>query len=429
MLANLPTPAMRSSSTDTSPHDLHFVIELPATQPSPSQQKLLPESIRDTARPQGAQVDGFVENGTNPVSEHLDGWPNEKQVQSSTIADDWNGPDDPANPQNWSTSKKTYHSITIGLFSFAVTAGTSLITPAIGVIAIHFHVSDTAAILSLSLYVLGLGLGPMLAAPISETYGRSVVYKISAPISMLFILGAGFSKSYGSLVACRLLAGMMSGPVLAVGAASNADMFPPQTRSLAITCFIMMGFSGPALGPVIGGFATQYKGWRWTQWCTLFISLAAYVPVLFMSETYKKAILSKRAKRTGIPGPPRLPMKKWIRHLVTITLIRPVHMLCTEPIVLFLSLYNSFTFSVLFAFFAAYPYTFQKVYGFNTWQAGLTFLGIFVGVQLAIVTSVLTDRLIYLKKYQLTLQSGDGVVAPEHRLYNAMIGSFGVTLG
>lgn len=356
--------------------------------------------------------------------------PHEKSSTVTASAEDWDGPDDPSNPQNWSLPKKVFHSVTIGLFSFAVTAGTSLITPATEMIGSTFGVSSTAALLSLSLYVLGLGLGPMIAAPISETFGRSIVYKTAAPISMLFILGAGFSKSFATLLVCRILAGITSGPVLAIGAASNADMFPPETRSLAISCFIAMGFSGPALGPVIGGFAAQFKGWRWTQWCTIFIDLAVYGLVVMMSETYKKAILKARAKKRGVKGPQQpLNGYDWVRQLVIMTLIRPIHMLCTESTVLFLSLYNSFTFSVLFALFAAYPYTFSKVYNFSTWQTGLTFLGIFIGVQLGVATAVLTDRLIYFKKYLQLRRDGKMAVDPEHRLYNAMMGSFGVTIG
>lgn len=120
-----------------------------------------------------------------------------------------------------------------------------------------------------------------------------------------------------------------------------------------------------------------------------------------MRETYKKIILTKRAKKHGIEGPqkPNLTGVQYMKLLIMVTLVRPVHMLFTEPIVLFFSLYNSFTFSVLYAFFAAYPYTFESVYGFNTWQYGLTFLGILVGVVLAVAMVIPIDRKIYYKKY------------------------------
>lgn len=97
------------------------------------------------------------------------------------------------------------------------TFGTSVYTPAISSVVGHFHVSVTAAILGLSLYTLGLGVGPIISAPLSENYGRKLVYLGSAPIFMLFTLGAGFSKSFGSFLVCRLFAGLTGSPALAVG--------------------------------------------------------------------------------------------------------------------------------------------------------------------------------------------------------------------
>ncbi|KAK5133739.1 hypothetical protein LTR08_007389 [Meristemomyces frigidus] len=352
-------------------------------------------------------------------------------IQTAT-AQDWNGPDDSDNPHNWSLFKRCMHIFPIAFLAFAVTTGSSIITPATPEIAAHFQVSREASLLSLSLFVLGLGIGPTIAAPISETYGRGSVYKASAPIYMLFILGAGFSKSFGGLLVCRLLAGLAGGPVLAVGAGTNADLFPPQTRAISSTLYIMAPFLGPALGPVIGGFVAQYKGYRWTQWCTIFIALPAFALILTMHETYKKVILKRRAKRLNI-APPAGGMQvtgfAYIKLLLTITLVRPAQMLVTEPIVLFFSLYTAFTFSVLFAFFAAYPYTFESVYGFNTWQYGLTFLGIGIGVCLAAVTAIVIDRKVYMSKYRQALKEGRTVVAPEHRLYAGMVGAIGVPIG
>ena len=344
---------------------------------------------------------------------------------------DWTGPDDPGNPLGWPTWKKIYGTAAIGSLAFAVTIGTSMISPATLEIAAEFNVSRTAAILPLTLFTIGLATGPLIAAPISETWGRTVVYKVTGFTYLLFLVGSGFSKSYASLLVCRLLAGISGGPVLAVGAGSMADMYYPQNRAISSTSFISMPFLGPSLGPIIGGFAAYYKGWRWTQWCTIFIAIAAYALVLPLPETYKKVILSRRAKKHGVQGPPKSPVKGWayVKLILTITLMRPIHMLFTEPIVLFFSLYNSFTFSVLFAFFAAYPFTFELVYGFNTWQYGLTFLGILIGVICAASTVIFIDRRVYFKRWQRAVQEGKTHLPPEQRLYAAMVGSFTVPVG
>lgn len=151
-----------------------------------------------------------------------------------------------------------------------------------------------------------------------------------------------------------------------------------------------------------------------------------------MQETYKKIILQRRAKKLGIPGPPKPNLTKlqYAKLLITITLARPVRMLFTEPIVLFLTLYNSFAFSVLFALFAAYPYTFAKVYNFNTFQSGLAFLGIVIGVVLGGAGAIIIDRKIYYQKYyKRALSEGKTAVPPERRLYAAMIGAFTIPIG
>lgn len=111
-----------------------------------------------------------------------------------------------------------------------------------------FGVSVEAAYLGVTLYVLGLGFGPVLAAPMSETYGRLIVYRVTLPISMLFTLGAGFSTSFGSLLVCRFFAGLIGSPVLGVGAGTNADLFPPRLRANATMLFLLAPFLGTTLG-------------------------------------------------------------------------------------------------------------------------------------------------------------------------------------
>jgi MFS family permease len=128
------------------------------------------------------------------------------------------------------------------------TFGTSVYTPALADVMRDFHVSRTVAILGLAVYTFGLGVGPVFTAPLSEGHGRRLVYLVSSPIFMLFTLGAGFSKSFASMCVCRFFAGFSGSPALAVGAGSNADLFPPRQRAVATSLFLMAPFAGPALG-------------------------------------------------------------------------------------------------------------------------------------------------------------------------------------
>lgn len=150
-----------------------------------------------------------------------------------------------------------------------------------------------------------------------------------------------------------------------------------------------------------------------------------------MHETYAKTLLESRARKRGIQitktGPKGAAAAKM---LITVTLLRPVRMLFVEPIVGFLSLYVAFNFAVVFGFFDAYPIVFAGIYHFTLGEVGLTFLGLGVGGFLAVPTFLLIDRLTYQKQHRASHVAGrKGIVAPEHRLYAAMIGSIGIPIG
>ena len=71
---------------------------------------------------------------------------------------------------------------------------------------------------------------------------------------------------------------------------------------------------------------------------------------------------------------------------------------------------------------------FQGVYGFDNSHTGITFLSIGVGLMIAVPTCLACDRWLYQKKRVQAIKQGKFTAAPEHRLYSAMIGGFGVTL-
>jgi len=180
---------------------------------------------------------------------------------------------------------------------------------------------------------------------------------------------------------------------------------------------------------VIGSFVTVRKGWRWTQWTLIFFAILAIILTIVSQETYKKVILLRRAKRLGVPLPPGPPAAAKIKFLINVTLTRPLHMLFTEPIVGFMSLYTGFNFSVLFAFFAAFPYVYRTVYHFTIEQVGLVFLAVGLGVLLSLATVVLCDKFFYQPRVRASLTQGkNGFVPPEYRLFPALFGCFGMPI-
>ena len=75
-------------------------------------------------------------------------------------------------------------------------------------VARQFDVSKEVAILGVSLFVLGLGLGPLVAGPMSEIYGRNVVYRVSFTLFFLFMFPVAFAPD---ICMCFLSVGCFSG--------------------------------------------------------------------------------------------------------------------------------------------------------------------------------------------------------------------------
>jgi hypothetical protein len=149
---------------------------------------------------------------------------------------------------------------------------------------------------------------------------------------------------------------------------------------------------------------------------------------MFTEETYEKIILKKRAKAIGAPLPPRPSGLALFKHIMVVVISRPIHMLLTEPIIASFAIYVSFNFAVLFGFLASIPLIFTTVYNFTHAQSGLPFLAIAIGVLLSIPTMLLIDRILYQKHYRRAIEEGRKGVAPEYRLYGAMVGSIGLPI-
>jgi MFS family permease len=124
----------------------------------------------------------------------------------------------------------------------------------------EFHVGTAAAFLPFTVFVLGLAFGPVLAAPISETFGRRIVYLTTFPPTIFFTLGCGFARNFGTLLVCRFFAGTFVAPSLAVGAGSISDMYPPIERAVTSGLWILLGFLSPVMGPPIASYAATKEG-------------------------------------------------------------------------------------------------------------------------------------------------------------------------
>lgn len=177
---------------------------------------------------------------------------------------------------------------------------------------------------------------------------------------------------------------------------------------------------------MLGAFATNRQNWRWTQYVLLFFSLFCFIFIVLTKETFPPILKRRLAKKRGEEVTPSPPWSTKFRAFALVGLVRPLHMLVAEPIVAFMCTYVAVNFGILFSFFAAVPYTFGGIYGFNIEQSGLVFLAVAVGCFISVATILYCDFALYRKQVP---NYPPQKIPPEYRLYPAMIGSLGMPLG
>lgn len=123
----------------------------------------------------------------------------------------------------------------------------TMFAPGAQELAAEFHVTNsTIEAFTVSIYVLGFALGPLILAPLSELYGRLVIYHFCNIFYFAFTLGCAFSTDITMFLVFRLICGCAASGPMSIGGGTVADITSQEKRGKAMALFAV----GPLLGPV-----------------------------------------------------------------------------------------------------------------------------------------------------------------------------------
>lgn len=355
---------------------------------------------------------------------------NETEVGHVFVVD-WEGPDDPLKPQNWSHGLRIWATVVVSLVAFAGTATSSIDSAVLPQYAAYWGVSEVAGSLATAMYLIGFAVGSQFAGPFSETLGRNIIYIVTMLIYMGFLVGCGAAPNFGSHITFRFLAGMFGSTPLTVAGGTIADLWNPLEKTYAFPLYAFIGFSGPLFGPIIGSFiGPSNLSWRWCEWLMVILGgIVLALIVLGQPETYAPLLLSWKAEHfRKITGDDRfrspLEVRKtslWTR--LKIALWRPFVMIWTEPIILLMALYLTIIYIVLFTFFVGFEFIFTDVYNISQGITNIIWLAAFVGFwPLGITLVIVYKWTIKDVNKQKAQGHTNPAPIPETRLWFAMLG-------
>lgn len=354
---------------------------------------------------------------------------------------------DLVSPVDWSRARKTF---TIWLSCIAALVATytaGSYSSGASQYQAEWHISSNAVPVGIAIFTISFAVAPMVLAPLSELNGRRPVFVVSGIVLVLSQLGCAVTRSFAGMLVARAFAGASASTFSTMVGGVVSDIYRPEERNTAMTLFSGATFLGIGSGPLVSGFLAQGTSWRWIFYLQA-ISCGVVVLgiVLFFKETRRNVVLSRKAavfnawyeakeRAFFASSEDTLDDKdqfeefqriRWkvkedeerasLLTMIQISLYRPLHLLFTEPVVFFFSLWASVSWAVLYLTFDVLPFVFSTNYGFNVQQTGLTFTAICVGAILATPLSIYQDKLA--RRYYPEKMS-----APEGRLYFACIES------
>lgn len=340
----------------------------------------------------------------------------------------------PGDPTSWPCWRKWSIVICVAVMYMLANFGTIIIVPAVPVILSHFHVSGNLyQPLIVSIWELGEGVGSFLVGPLSEQYGRNVVYHGGNILFILCSVAAALSQNIPMLVVFRFINGTAI-TSLTLAPSIIGDLFIQEERGTAMAVAIALPLIGPCVAPIVGGFVNSALGWRWTIWImAIAVGSVSLLSLAVFKETYRFKIQEQTRKSTeksqdrkdgnrrnsSSSDHPSTP-----RDTILQSIVRPVRLLFSSPVVLVMSLYTAITYGISYLILTTLAEIMQKTYGFGDGPVGITFLGRAIGNIIGLcIYGLVSDRYV---KHRRAIE---GESKPEHRLPLMIFGTAMLPIG
>ena len=126
-----------------------------------------------------------------------------------------------------------------------------------------------------TIYLLTVSCLILLFGRLGDMIGHKTIFLIGLSFFTVVSLFCGLSQNIWMLIVFRGFQGLAGSMFMAVGAAIVTNAFPPKERGKALGTFSTSIAIALAAGPTLGGFITEFIGWRFVFFINVPIGLFA----------------------------------------------------------------------------------------------------------------------------------------------------------
>jgi EmrB/QacA subfamily drug resistance transporter len=186
------------------------------------------------------------------------------------------------------------------LFVLLVTTLSSFLTPFMGsainvaLPAIAKELSMNALSLSwvASSFILAATITLIPMGRLADIHGRRIIFLYGAVIFTLASLLCIWTPSQSFLIAARAIQGIGGAMIFSTGTAMLISAYPQNERGKFLGINITAVYVGLTIGPFIGGWVTQYLGWRYIFLFTVLLGAM----IIFITTALVEKDVSERKK-------------------------------------------------------------------------------------------------------------------------------------
>lgn len=176
-------------------------------------------------------------------------------------------PEESANdPLNWPTWRRDSALVSLGLYCMVGGGMTPVLAAGFTNVAADYDVPVTKVPLTTGLFMLGMGVGSVLASPTAILFGKRPVYLVSAVLFIITSVWCALSPNYNSLLLARLFQGIAVSPHECLPSATIAEIYFLHERAFRIGIYTLLLLGGKNLVPLVSAAIMQRLDWRWVFW-------------------------------------------------------------------------------------------------------------------------------------------------------------------
>lgn len=229
-----------------------------------------------------------------------------------------------------------------------------------------FNTTTANAQLTLSLFMIGLGLGNLFVGPISDSIGRKKPLVISMIIFALASLGIVFVENIWIMVFLRFVQGFTGGAGAVISRAIASNMYRGNELTKFLALLMLVNGVAPVIAPALGGLILSFAVWR-----MVFVILTLFGVLMVLGSLFKvpESLSVKNRDSSGVN-----------------VIFSNFKSLLTTPRFVLPMLIQGVTFIMLFSYISASPFLVQKIYGVSPLHFSWMFAG--VGITLIIASQI-----------------------------------------